>query len=79
MMTTKLVTEVPLPAERRLLSKPFMVMFVSWAGMHGAAKVDWVAEWLPWVKLKKTVSPRAALTTCWRIVSKKHFKAIRNN
>lgn len=52
MMRMKFVTEEPLPAERMPVSKPFMVTFVSCAGTQGLANVDWVAEWLPWVKLK---------------------------
>jgi hypothetical protein len=49
MTMAKFVTEVPLPAERMSVLKPLMVLLVSWMGTQGTAKVDWVAEWLPWV------------------------------
>jgi len=58
-MVTRRSVIAPLLAFRKLESNPLTVELVSWAGTHGAAKVDWVTVWLPWVKLKKTMSP------CW--------------
>lgn len=40
---------VPLLVGRRPELNPLMVEFVSCAGMHGDANVDWVALWFPWV------------------------------
>lgn len=47
MVTIRLVTEVPLLAVRKPESNPFIVESVSWAGIQGEEKVDWVAVWLP--------------------------------
>jgi hypothetical protein len=51
MVTTRVVTEVPLLVSRKLESNPFIVESVSWAGIQGEEKVDWVAVWLPWVTI----------------------------
>lgn len=40
---------VPLLVGRRPELNPLIVEFVSCAGMHGDANVDWVALWFPWV------------------------------
>ncbi len=47
MVTTRLVTEVSLLPFRKPESNPFIVELVSWAGIQGEEKVDWVAVWLP--------------------------------
>jgi len=70
------VTAVPLPAGRRSVLKPFRVLLVSCAGRQGFAKVDWVAEWVPSVKLKMTTSWREALTD-WGVKTAEPLVAVR--
>ena len=53
MVTGRFVMAVPLPASRKPELKPFTVMFVSCAGMQGVANSDWIAEWLPWVTVRR--------------------------
>ena len=40
---------MPLPAGRKPELNPLIVIFVSCAGMHGEANVDWIALWFPCV------------------------------
>lgn len=47
MGTENMAIAVPLSVGRKPESKPLIVIFVSWAGIQGTAKVDWVTEWLP--------------------------------
>lgn len=51
--TGRFVIAVPLTVSRKPELKPFIVEFVSCAGMHGPANVDWIAVWLPCVTEKE--------------------------
>ena len=48
-VTGRFVIAVPLPAGRKPELNPLIVIFVSCAGMHGEANVDWIALWFPCV------------------------------
>lgn len=72
MGTARMVTAVPLPASRKKESKPLMVTFESWAGTQGALKVDWVAEWLPFVT-EKGEKTRPAVSDCEFVSCKKTY------
>ena len=52
-LTDKYVIALKLPALRKLESNPLRVMLKSCSGMQGAANVDCVAVWFPWVTVMK--------------------------
>jgi len=55
------VMVVPLPAGRGPELKPLMEELVSEMGTQGVPKSDWMAEWVPRVKLNITTSLTAAM------------------
>jgi len=67
MVIGRLVMAFSFPAFLKLESKPLIVTSVSWTGTQGAANVDCVTVWFPWVKLKTTTSPsRATKLLGWK-------------
>ena len=47
MDTGRVVIAVPFTVSRKPELKPLIVAFVSCAGIHGLANVDWIAVWFP--------------------------------
>ena len=52
-LTDRIVIALKLPASRKLESNPLRVTLKSCRGMQGAANVDCVAVWFPWVTVER--------------------------